>query len=169
MSRQAAIAAAGEAPARPKSTPRFLFELFWRSDTTTIRVFIAVASLGFALILATHPDTFGRPSFSGMAQAFDQWSWSRAIGASNVWCVLFTLHGAGVLWRVWERRTRDVSRPYAAFAINALGFFVWLVSTWLIERAVGELSPGIALEITAVVAAGVAMLRTGLNDEPRTR
>lgn len=149
---------AARARARIREVLSIAYRVFWLGDTITIRTQLAIASIGFAVLLWLHPDAFDRRGFQGMAYAFNQWTWTRAIGAVNCWGALFVLHGVGVFWRL---RERDIW----AVAINALGFFLWLVSTALINVSVGELTPSTALEMTVIVAAGVALLRTGLNDE----
>lgn len=143
-------------PISPKAARlwRIARRVFIEGDTTTIRVLLAVASVGFTAGLWLPLHTFDRPGFAVMRAVMPEWAWG----------ALFLLHAAGVAWRLID----PLPRVGWAFAVNAYGLFLWIVSTGLITSAVGEYSPGTAMEITVLLAAFVALIRTGLNDEQFT-
>jgi hypothetical protein len=118
---------------------------------TTVRGQLALASFGFAGLLWWHPNTFERPGFRRMAE----------VASADVWAWCFLSHGVLAVWRLWD----SVPRPYCLAVVNVWGFLVWFVSTVLIYLAVGELTPGIAVEITILLNAVAAICRGGLNDD----
>ena len=126
-------------------------EVFWRSDTTAIRALMAVGSVFFAIGLLSPFHTFSRPIFKAMAY----------VASEQVWAYMFALHALGVLWRIYA----PTSKPGWGFAINAFGLGIWMFSTCLIYYAVGEYTPSNSMELAIIIAAFVALLRTGLNDE----
>lgn len=126
-------------------------EVFWRADTTAIRALMAVGSTFCAIGLLLPLHTFERPSFRAMAY----------VASEETWGGLLLLHALGVFWRIYDTR----SRPGMAFAVNAVGIGTWMFSTCLIYYAVGEYSPATGMELAVILAALVALLRTGLNDE----
>jgi hypothetical protein len=125
--------------------------VFWHSDTTAVRALMAVASVFSALGLWFTEETFQRPGFEAMAY----------VASENTWASLFMLHAAGVFWRVYD----PVSRPRLGFAISAFGIGLWMFSTALIYYAIGKYSFATGMELAVVMAAFIALLRTGLNDE----
>ena len=139
-----------------------IYAIFWLSDTTTIRVLLGLASLGFTLGLWLPLDTFSQLPFAGMASCFNFKSVPISVRAHEwVWGVLFLLHALGVSWRMFDL----TPRIKWAFAINAYGLMLWLASTGLITQAVGKYTPALSLEVVVIMAAFVALVRTGLNDE----
>lgn len=131
---------------------RVLRVVFIEGDTNTIRVLLAGASFFYAAGLLLPLQTFSRPAFVGMRELAPEW----------VWATLFALHAIGVGWRQVDL----VPRPNWAFAINALGIGLWLLYIGLVTLAIGEYTPSTAMEITVLLAALVALVRTGFNDEP---
>lgn len=140
---------------RPAYAVGFLKMLFIEGDTTTIRVLLGVASLGWTIGLWVQPlGTFERPIFI----------WMRAVANEWVWGGLFLLHFVGVFWRLID----TIERKNWAMAVNMLGFALWAASTSAQILAVGEYTPSTSLEIVATIALFVVMLRTGRNREIRT-
>jgi hypothetical protein len=129
-------------------------QVFLYGDTTTIRVQLALASTGFAIGLLLPLHTFEREAFRTM----------RALAPEWVWAIGFIVHSIGVFWRMVDLKPR----LYWAFGINAFGLFLWILSSGLITQAIGVYSPGMAMELTVILAALVALIRTGLNDEQVT-
>lgn len=121
------------------------------ADTVTIRVILAMASLGFAACLLFGADVFERQGYHLV----------RKLGTEEWWSVLFVLHFLGVIWRVYD----PVERIRWALVINAFGFALWAVMTLLINFSLGAVTPGTALEWTLVFASGWALYRTGLHGE----
>lgn len=130
---------------------RMLREVFIYGDTTTIRVILAVASVGYTVGLWLPLHTFERKGYALMASISNEWVWGGA----------FLAHAMGVFWRIID----VVPRNGWAFAINAYGFGLWFVVTGMIMESIGEYSPGVAMELTVLAAAFIALVRTGLNDE----
>lgn len=125
--------------------------VFWRSDTTAIRALMATASMLFAIGLYLPLHTFDRQAFSGMAY----------VASEHTWAGMLMLHAVGVLWRIYDPK----SRPGVGFAINAFGIGLWMFSTGLLYYAVGEYTPSTGMEVAVIFAALIALLRTGMNDE----
>jgi hypothetical protein len=121
------------------------------ADTVTIRVLLALASLGFASCLLLGDNVMLRPGYHLM----------RKVGNEVVWSALFALHFVGVLWRVYDPR----ERIGWALLVNAFGFVLWAVMTLCLNLALGSVTPGTALEWTLVCASGWALYRTGLHGE----
>jgi hypothetical protein len=121
------------------------------ADTVTIRLLLALASVGFAACLMFGTDVFERPGYHLM----------RKMGGETAWSLMFMLHFAGVIWRVYD----PVERIGWALLINSFGFVLWGVMTLLLNLALGSVTPGTALEWTLVLASGWALYRTGLHGE----
>lgn len=132
--------------------------IFFQSDTTTIRLLLATASLGWTLVLI-YNYVFGVPVMDRQAY----WL-MRIMGHDITWSVVFFLHFAGVVWRLYDLKPR----PVAALLVNAYGFAIWTISTAAINIAVGFIPPGSALEWTMCAASAWALYRTGLQTEAVT-
>lgn len=130
-----------------------LRSIFIGGETNTIRVILAIASLIFAAVLWYPSDD--------LFDTRQAWASMRAVAPGWVWGVIFFLHFVGVFWRQLDARPR----PYVAFAINAYGLFIWFVMTGMTTQQIGQFSPANSLELTVLLAAFVALVRTGLNDE----
>jgi hypothetical protein len=125
--------------------------VFSTSDTTTIRLLLANASLLWAAGLLIDQDTFERSGYQVI----------RAFGGEYAWATWFLLHFVGVYWRLFDPR----SRPNWALAVNTFGLFLWLTSTLSINIALGGFTTSTALEWTLCVASAWALFRTGLKKE----
>lgn len=135
--------------------------VFYTADTTTVRLLLAWASAGYAILLVypffsdTMQHYFARPAFSLMA-------W--VPGGEWTWFALLMLHFVGVHWRIIEQKERLAM----GIAVNALGFGLWLFSTLALNLGLGRATPTSALEWVIIIFAGWALLRTGLGDEVTT-
>ena len=135
--------------------------VFYTADTTTVRLLLAWASAGYAILLVVPffvPDMqhyFARSAFSLMA-------WLP--GGEWAWFTLLMLHFVGVHWRIIEQRERVA----VGIAVNALGFGLWLFSTTALTIGLGRVTPTAALEWVIILFAGWALYRTGLGDEVAT-
>lgn len=125
--------------------------VFRNADTITIRLLLAMASIGFAACLLLGDAVFARPGYHLMAK----------FGNEGAWAFLLMLHFFGVIWRVYD----PVERIRWALVINSLGFVLWAVMTLFINLSLGSVTPGTALEWTLVAASGWALYRTGLHGE----
>lgn len=121
------------------------------TDTTTIRIILANASIAWTIALLLDPGAFDRRAFGLMKQ----------FGNEHLWASAFALHFFGVYWRLIDRR----SRPVWAMFINGFGFLLWFISTAALNFAIGFFSPSLCLEVTMVAASGWALYRTGLQPE----
>lgn len=124
--------------------------VFYRADTLTVRLLLANASILWAFGVMVFPAAFTRRGWEIMS-VVPHW----------IWAVAFLLHGIGVYWRIFE----SAQRIKWALAINALGLAVWLLSTVLINVAMGEFAVGTSLEWIMCFASAWALYRTGLNTE----
>lgn len=124
--------------------------VFYRADTITVRLLLANASILWAVGVMFYPDTFTRRGWEIM-RLVPHWAWALA----------FMMHGLGVYWRIFESK----QRTGWALAVNALGLAVWLLSTILINIAVGEFAVGTSLEWIMCAASAWALYRTGLKSE----
>lgn len=129
-------------------------ESLWNSDTVTIRVILASASLFFALALIGNSHMFDRPSYEVMKQ----------YGTEYCWAFAFFIHWLGVYWRLLD----PMPRPHWALVVNTFGFTIWALMTLSINVALGSITPGTTLEWTMVAWSGLALYRTGLNKESLT-
>jgi len=131
--------------------------VFFTADTLTVRLLLAAASLGYAVLLLW-PDAWGgervfeRPAYALMAIVPGQ-EWT--------WAALFLLHFIGVHWRALDPK----ERIGWGLAVNTLGVGIWAYSTAALNLANGTILPGQALEWTLVFAAAWALYRTGLSAE----
>lgn len=82
-------------------------------------------------------------------------------GGVWTWTTMFVAHWAGVHWRMLD----VVRRDGWAFAVNALGLFIWAYSTIAISVALGAFYPSMALEIVVNVFCFWVLIRTGLTEE----
>lgn len=128
-----------------------MLEVFWYSDTTTVRLILAVSSFGYCMGFWLPLHTLQRAPWTTLA----------AYGNSFTWGLAFMAHFVGVMWRILDTK----SSVLWALAVNVWGLFIWAITTVLILITVGEYSPGMAMEITVIVAALVALIRTDLNRE----
>lgn len=139
-----------------------IYSVFWLGDTTTIRVQLGLASFGFTLGLWLPLDTFSLQSFIGLSNCFNFKSVPLSVRAHEwVWGGLFLLHALGVSWRLVDL----TPRIKWAFVINAYGLVVWITTSGLITQTIGRYTPALSLEVVVILAAFVALIRTGLNDE----
>ena len=129
--------------------------IFFQADTTTVRLLLATASLGWTLVLLGN-NLLGEPVMARPAYAI-----MHIVCHDNVWALLFFIHFAGVTWRLYDPKPR----PLAALLVNAYGFAIWTISTAAINIAVGFVPPGSALEWTMCAASAWALYRTGLQTE----
>lgn len=125
--------------------------IFRNADTVTIRLLLAMASLGFAACLIFGNGVFERPGYHLM----------RKFGGEGVWAALFILHYVGVVWRLYD----PVERVRWALVVNSFGFVIWAAMTLCLNLSIGSITPGTALEWTLVGASGWALYRTGLSGE----
>lgn len=125
--------------------------VFRNADTVTIRLLLAMASIGFAACLVLGDNVFERQGYHLMSKFGNEW-W---------WAVLLVLHFLGVIWRVYD----PIERIGWGLVINSLGFALWAVMTLFINLSLGAVTPGTALEWTLVFASGWALYRTGLHGE----
>lgn len=121
------------------------------ADTVTIRILLAMASVGFAGCLLLGNAVFARAGYHLMQKIGPEWFWA----------VLFMLHFFGVVWRLYD----PVERIGWALIINSFGFVLWAVMTLCLNISLGSITPGTALEWTLVFASGWALYRTGLHGE----
>lgn len=131
--------------------------VFFTSDTITVRLLLAGASFGYAVLLlwpylAGTPHVFGRPAYALMALV---------PGGELTWATLFLAHFLGVHWRALD----PVERVGWGLAVNILGVAIWAYSTASLNIALGTLLPSQALEWTMVIASAWALYRTGLSTE----
>ena len=153
--------------------------VFHYADTTTIRLLLGCASVGYSILLVwpmfvppitaaycwvfalfgaecmpmTPPiPLFDRPAYALMAMV---------PGGEITWAVLFMLHCIGVHWRVIDK----TERVGWGLAVNVLGFALWAYSTAAHNIALGQILPSTALEWTLVGFSGWALYRTGLKRE----
>lgn len=130
-------------------------KIFYESDTTTIRLLLATASLGWAMVLMGNlifgMSVMDRPAYSVM----------RALGREYTWASLFLLHFVGVIWRLYD----PIQRTLWALAINMFGFAIWTISTVALALSIGFVPPTTALEVTMCCASAWALYRTDINPE----
>lgn len=124
--------------------------VFYKADTITVRLLLANASILWALGAILFPDTFERNGYQIMS-----------LIPRGVWAALFMAHGLGVYWRIFDPEQR---REWA-LVVNGLGLVVWLLSTILINIAVGEFAIGTSLEWIMCGASAWTLYRTGLKSE----
>lgn len=124
--------------------------VFHRADTLTVRLLLANASIIWGIGAILVPSTFLRNGYQIM-HVLPNW----------LWAALFMAHGVGVYWRIFDPKHRT---GWALF-VNGLGLAVWLLSTILINLAIGDFVLGTSLEWIMCVASGWTMYRTGLKSE----
>lgn len=138
--------------------------IFLEGDTVTIRVLLALGSVGWTIGLWLPLETFDRSLYAGMNWPFVRIGLSGRV-AEFTWGLIFLLHFIGVSWRLIDA----VPRRGWAFAINSYGFFIWLVSTGLMASAFGEYAPHNAMNWVMVLASFGALCRHGLQREAHAR
>src|SRR4051812_14287554 len=119
-----------------------LKSLIWHSDTSIIRLVMAVSSLGYAIGLLPLFHTFDRPAFALM----------RLLAPESVWVFALLLHSAGVTWRLLD----DRASLLWGWLINGLGLALWGLMVFLVLATVGEYSPGMAMEMTVMAFAFIS-------------
>ena len=85
------------------------------ADDVKFRWLMGLSSLGWTVWIVVEPDMFYRPYFKIMNELL----------APNFWAALFFFHGAGAIWRIYDRKERIA---WALF-VNGLGLAVWVAST----------------------------------------
>lgn len=154
-------------PARTRNMRELTRVIFFESDTTTIRLLLASASLLYALFLGLNvmmgAGVMERPAYELFVVAASIIG-INGHGASAFWAVIFLLHFLGVVWRLYDLRQCDV----CAFIVNAYGFMIWFASTLMLNISVRFLGPGTALEWTLTAASLWALWRTARVPEIAT-
>lgn len=130
-----------------RSVERILRDIILGSDTTTIRILLANASLVWAIMLMTQPQMLYYPMFDIM----------RVIGGSQLWAAAFFFHFIGVYWRAYDTHPKQNS----CVLINAYGFFLWFFTTVATNYYAGFMNPGTALELVICGASAWALYKTG--------
>lgn len=136
-----------------RSIERILRDIVLGSDTTTIRILLANASLVWAVMLITQPQMLYYPMFDIM----------RVIGGSEFWTAAFFFHFIGVYWRAYDTHPKLNSCMW----INAYGFLLWFFTTVATNYYAGFLNPGTALELVICGAAAWALYKTGSIENKR--
>lgn len=85
------------------------------ADDVKFRWMMALSSLGWVTWIYLDPDMFNRPYYKVMGQLM----------LPNFWAVLFFFHGAGAIWRIYDRTERIAW----GLAVNGLGVAVWVAAT----------------------------------------
>lgn len=135
-----------------------IFKLvFFTADTLTVRLLLAVASFGYAVLFIWPDASHAEPILQRKAYALMAFM----PGGEWTWAGLFFLHWAGVHWRALDPK----ERIGWGLAVNTLGVVIWAYSTAALNIAVGTILPGQALEWTLVGASMWALYRTGLTAE----
>lgn len=126
-------------------------DILYETDTTTIRVILANASLLWAFALWTNPHVFQLPSYEVM----------RAVGSASFWEIVFLMHFLGVYWRTFTPK----SSVGWGLVVNGYGFMIWFFTTVSLNFYLGGLSPGTSLELVMCSASAWALYKTGFKPE----
>lgn len=141
-------------PARTRNMRELTRVIFYESDTTTVRLLLASASLLYAIFLlinmALDQPTMSRPAYELMS------IFGGKSRADYIWAATFFAHFAGVIWRLYDLRQCDV----CSFIVNAYGFLIWFGSTLMLSLGGGFFDPGKVLEWTLSAASLWALWRT---------
>jgi len=130
-----------------RSVQRVVREIVLGSDTTTIRILLANASLLWAIMMLTQPGILLHPSFDIMM----------SIASKPVWVIAFLLHFVGVYWKAYNVK----SKGDRCMITNGYGFMLWFFTTVSTNYYVGAMDPGTALEIVICGASAWALYKTG--------
>lgn len=124
------------------------------SDDVRIRYLMAFASLAWSVELWMAPETLDRPYFDVMKALSPWWAWA----------IAFFLHGAGAIWRIFERKER---RGWA-LAVNGLGLLVWSASTGAQNMHSGRFVPSSSLEMFACAFLFMTFVSSGWGSKSTT-
>lgn len=128
--------------------------VFWQSHPATIRMLLALSSLGWAICLICDPLILTKWPYQYML----------AVMPYSAWLLCFLCYFAGIFWRIFDR----TPRIHWALLINALGCFLWFTLTICITLRAGRFIPGSSLEAVTCVFAAWALIRTGLGKDVGT-
>lgn len=122
---------------------------FLQGDTTTVRTIMLAASIFKAI---------------GFLPPFDPMAWPAnaymIFMPGWAWAIAFVLHAGGVWWRF-----TDKPNNLAGFVVNGYGIALWGWTTASGMFALGTYTPDSGMEIAVVLAAFLALYRTGdVND-----
>jgi hypothetical protein len=131
---------------------RRLVWIVLRSDTTSLRFLLAIASLLWSIFLFMPGDTFERPVYRIMAR----------VGSEELWATFWLLHAVGVLWRVFATR----KRVFVAYLLNSLGLVMYAgVAVAIYATRTEPFPAAIAPDLTLALIALWVMARTAINSE----
>lgn len=125
------------------------------THTLTIRMLLAASSFGAALVILGY-ELFGRGLFARHGYEVMQ-----IFGNEWVWAGAFLMHFAGVVWRVYEPR----SRPAWGFAVNALGVALWAVKSFSVAWALKAVTLATPMELAVCCFALWVLFRTDAQEE----
>lgn len=128
--------------------------VFWRAHPATIRMLLALASLGWFLCILLGAANVGPNNYRYMWMIMPEW----------LWAVLFLFHFAGTFWRLFDPEPR----VGWALGLNILGFLLWFMLTCSTNFAAGHFIPGSCLEVVTCGFAAWALIRTGVGKDVRT-
>ena len=141
-----------------KPTNSSLFDIsrgvFWQAHPTTVRMLLALASMGWALVLLANYDILNHYPYQYMLTVMPAWAW----------CIGFMAHFTGTFWRIFD----STPRVHWALTINALGCFLWIALTICINMRAGTFLPGSSLDAVTCAFSLWVLIRTGLGKDVGT-
>lgn len=124
------------------------------SDDVRIRWMMGLASIAWALTLWTQPHFLDRRFFEIMRAMMPAWGWG----------LCFFAHGAGAMWRIFERRERIAW----GLVVNGWGVAVWVAATVAQDIVGGWDVPSSTLEVFGCLFLLGSMVTTGSASKSTT-
>lgn len=125
------------------------------TDTSAIRVALALASFIFSITIAIQPEDSTLPHWRSITSLINV----------KLFAAVFFLHAVGLSWRFLDPKPRVMW----SLVINSFGLLIWTasaitfnVSTW---KHYATIFPNTALEIVMCIFAAWTLLRTGQKNE----
>lgn len=125
--------------------------ILFDSDTTMIRVALAISSLLTSVLYMSHDNVFYWKTCSVMLK----------IANGNVWAALFLLHAFAAFWRLVD----PAKRVLAALVVNSFGLSLWLITTLSALLSSHAFSPLITLSLVFCGFGAWVVVRTGIREE----
>lgn len=132
-----------------RTLSRVFCDIFVSTDTTTVRIMLANASMFWAVIIFSNPAVMTQEPFAIMS----------AVGDNTFWIAAFLAHFAGVYWRACD----PAPQVFSGLIINGYGFLLWFFTSVAINYNMEHVNPGTALEIVICSASAWALFKTGSN------
>ena len=129
--------------------------LLWNTDTSILKVMLAIASAIWSFGLFSNPHIFTE---------FKSFELMRSMASPYAWATIYGAHAMLLIWRLFD----PVARLAWAQVINAIGIGLWWTVTISLYLSIRQFSPALGLDIATCLTTFWIFIRTGIGHEKVT-